>query len=229
MSENGEIYTTGKNFTLPPALTGWTNSTSGKTLWKVKKMAAVCSSKLPLTSYQHTCGNLVAAWKLFRFFLNSTFQFNLLKWLSWTEGWILYKKKKRKIISIEIITNKLLCRKKNRKSTESRYLQIIWAQWQLPRLVSDSCKRGLPQVNTPFSTVKFLPEKIAKTCKKGVLQCSRVYKVRRFRRKNCLAIGVLWEDWRTHVRTSGNSRMANRGSLLCFYLQTKRNRQNEEQ
>ena len=29
MSENGEIYTTGKNFTLPPALTGWTNSTSG--------------------------------------------------------------------------------------------------------------------------------------------------------------------------------------------------------
>ena len=29
MSENGEIYTAGKNFTLPPALTGWTNSTSG--------------------------------------------------------------------------------------------------------------------------------------------------------------------------------------------------------
>ena len=29
MSENGEIYTTGKNFTLPLALTGWTNSTSG--------------------------------------------------------------------------------------------------------------------------------------------------------------------------------------------------------
>ena len=29
MSENGEIYTTGKNFTLPPALTGWTNFTSG--------------------------------------------------------------------------------------------------------------------------------------------------------------------------------------------------------
>ena len=32
MSENGEIYTAGKNFTLPPALTGWTNSTSGKML-----------------------------------------------------------------------------------------------------------------------------------------------------------------------------------------------------
>ena len=28
MSENGEIYTAGQNFTLPPALTGWTNSTS---------------------------------------------------------------------------------------------------------------------------------------------------------------------------------------------------------
>ena len=27
-SENGEIYTTGKNFTLPPAVTAWTNSTS---------------------------------------------------------------------------------------------------------------------------------------------------------------------------------------------------------
>ena len=30
MSENGEIYTAGKNFTLPPGLTGWTNSTSGR-------------------------------------------------------------------------------------------------------------------------------------------------------------------------------------------------------
>ena len=28
MSENGEIYTANKNFTLPPALTTWTNSTS---------------------------------------------------------------------------------------------------------------------------------------------------------------------------------------------------------
>ena len=28
MSENGEIYAAGKNFTLPPALTAWTNSTS---------------------------------------------------------------------------------------------------------------------------------------------------------------------------------------------------------
>ena len=28
MSENGEIYIAGKNFTLPPAVTGVTNSTS---------------------------------------------------------------------------------------------------------------------------------------------------------------------------------------------------------
>ena len=27
-SENGDIYTAGKNFTLPPAVTAWTNSTS---------------------------------------------------------------------------------------------------------------------------------------------------------------------------------------------------------
>ena len=30
-SENGEIYTAGKNFTLPPAATAWTNSNSVKT------------------------------------------------------------------------------------------------------------------------------------------------------------------------------------------------------
>ena len=32
MSVNGEIYTAGKNFTLPPAVTALTNSTSA---WKV--------------------------------------------------------------------------------------------------------------------------------------------------------------------------------------------------
>ena len=32
MSENGEIYTAGKNFTLSPAVTGGTNLTSG---WNV--------------------------------------------------------------------------------------------------------------------------------------------------------------------------------------------------
>ena len=42
MSENGEIYTAGKNFTLPPALTAWTNSTSGK----------VAFAKMP-SAHQH--------------------------------------------------------------------------------------------------------------------------------------------------------------------------------
>ena len=32
MSENGEIYTAGKNFTLPPALTALTNSNSASSL-----------------------------------------------------------------------------------------------------------------------------------------------------------------------------------------------------
>ena len=31
MSENGEIFTAGKNFTLPPGLTGWTNFNSEHT------------------------------------------------------------------------------------------------------------------------------------------------------------------------------------------------------
>ena len=33
MSENGEIYTAGKNFTLPPAVTGVTNITSDNGVW----------------------------------------------------------------------------------------------------------------------------------------------------------------------------------------------------
>ena len=36
MSENGEIYTAGKNFTLPPGLTAWTNSTSVAMLGQVE-------------------------------------------------------------------------------------------------------------------------------------------------------------------------------------------------
>ena len=39
MSENGEIYTAGKNFTLPPAVTGVTNSTSAPTT-----IASVCAA-----------------------------------------------------------------------------------------------------------------------------------------------------------------------------------------
>ena len=38
MSENGEIYTAGKNFTLPPAVTAWTNSTSATNTQKVAQM-----------------------------------------------------------------------------------------------------------------------------------------------------------------------------------------------
>ena len=38
MSENGEIYTAGKNFTLPPALTAWTNSTSAWTAFAILAM-----------------------------------------------------------------------------------------------------------------------------------------------------------------------------------------------
>ena len=38
MSENGEIYTAGKNFTLPPALTAWTNSTSASEVTLVPKI-----------------------------------------------------------------------------------------------------------------------------------------------------------------------------------------------
>ena len=41
MSENGEIYTADKNFTLPPAVTAWTNSTS-------VNMAITKISHLPL-------------------------------------------------------------------------------------------------------------------------------------------------------------------------------------
>ena len=36
MSENGEIYTADKNFTLPPALTAWTNLTSAFQLFRPK-------------------------------------------------------------------------------------------------------------------------------------------------------------------------------------------------
>ena len=37
MSENGEIYTAGKNFTLPPAVTAWTDSTSDPFVLRIQK------------------------------------------------------------------------------------------------------------------------------------------------------------------------------------------------
>ena len=51
MSENGEIYTAGKNFTLPPGLTGWTNSTSGPIIRSTE--GALCLHyKLQLLHYE---------------------------------------------------------------------------------------------------------------------------------------------------------------------------------
>ena len=41
MSENEKNYTAGKNFTLPPALTALTNSTSGQALAKILVMVTV--------------------------------------------------------------------------------------------------------------------------------------------------------------------------------------------
>ena len=39
MSENGEIYTAGKKFTLSPAVTAWTNSNSGEKQTKAALIA----------------------------------------------------------------------------------------------------------------------------------------------------------------------------------------------
>ena len=44
MRENGEIYTAGKNFTLPPALTALTNSTSVSILHIDWNKISVCLS-----------------------------------------------------------------------------------------------------------------------------------------------------------------------------------------
>ena len=52
MSENGEIYTAGKNFTLPPALTAGTNSTSAK---NEKKTLSLRKFNGPLISLNHVC------------------------------------------------------------------------------------------------------------------------------------------------------------------------------
>ena len=40
MSKNGEIYTAGKNFTLPLALTGWTDSTSALNTESLERIKA---------------------------------------------------------------------------------------------------------------------------------------------------------------------------------------------
>ena len=46
MSENGEIYTASKNFTLPPALTALTNFTSGRIRGSVVTLDALVNLAL---------------------------------------------------------------------------------------------------------------------------------------------------------------------------------------
>ena len=55
MSENGEIYTAGKNFTLPPAVTAWTNSTSAhKYIQHTTHKYTGQHAKKQSTSHKHT-------------------------------------------------------------------------------------------------------------------------------------------------------------------------------
>ena len=57
MSENGEIYTAGKNFTLPPALTAWTNSMGGlkphrtNTFQKGASLTQGCDQTIPICEH----------------------------------------------------------------------------------------------------------------------------------------------------------------------------------
>ena len=55
MSENGEIYTAGKKFTLPPAVTAWTNLTSANPFFNsgVKVKCKVLKSNI--CSYRKNC------------------------------------------------------------------------------------------------------------------------------------------------------------------------------
>ena len=74
MSENGEIYTADKNFTLPPAVTAWTNSTSAKTsIW-------------PQFSFCSNCTQSIFFWKLIIFKpIWRPFQFHGVHWVA--EQW----------------------------------------------------------------------------------------------------------------------------------------------
>ena len=61
MSENGEIYTAGKNFTLPPALTAWTNSTSAWPFLKKSDLKEKVETRPDLFSSQFRTGaNMIA-------------------------------------------------------------------------------------------------------------------------------------------------------------------------
>ena len=52
MSENGEIYSAGQNFTLPPALTGWTNSTSVKMMTMMMMVMALAENPIRTKSHK---------------------------------------------------------------------------------------------------------------------------------------------------------------------------------
>ena len=60
MSENGEIYTAGKNFTLPPAVTAWTNSTSVSLLILIQ----ICCHAVTTATKQEEKEQDLSAWWL---------------------------------------------------------------------------------------------------------------------------------------------------------------------
>ena len=59
MSENGEIYTTGKNFTLPPAVTAWTNSTSAHKFLR-NFFSNIAKGNQPISKYELNCARIVS-------------------------------------------------------------------------------------------------------------------------------------------------------------------------
>ena len=59
VSENGEIYTAGKNFTLPPAVTAWTNSTSAHKFLR-KLFSNIAKGNLPFSKYELNCARTVS-------------------------------------------------------------------------------------------------------------------------------------------------------------------------
>ena len=64
MSENGEIYTAGKNFTLPPALTGWTNSTSDKATQLICTWIFICSMTKLKEHSREICYKHIGQWTM---------------------------------------------------------------------------------------------------------------------------------------------------------------------
>ena len=67
MSENGEIYIAGKNFTLPPALTALTNFTSVALIlaswWNRRKGKHMFTSTIEITADKRVVENIKAVTK----------------------------------------------------------------------------------------------------------------------------------------------------------------------